>query len=158
MFDWSKHPSTPTDSSVKPNLRLKGHEKEGYGIAWSLFEQGRIVSAGDDHLVCMWDIGTGSPAGERRAVAAAAVGVDVRDLNACACTSASPVVVAAAAGAAASAGAASSSSSSSKSSSGTVLQATRKFTAHTGVVEDVSWHRHHKDLFASCADDKQVYM
>jgi WD40 repeat protein len=110
VFDYTKHPSRPTDSAVRPNLRLKGHEKEGYGIAWSPLDQGKIISAGDDKLVCLWDIGTGTPGG-------------------------------AAAGA-----------------SGPVLQAARKFAAHSDVVEDVTWHRHHKDLFASCGDDSNVFM
>ena len=28
------------------------------------------------------------------------------------------------------------------------------FRGHSAVVEDVAWHRHHRDLFASCGDDK----
>ena len=37
-----------------------------------------------------------------------------------------------------------------------MLQATRKFTGHTDVVEDVAWHRHHRDIFASCGDDRLI--
>lgn len=56
VYDYSKHPSKPVDGANKPQLRLKGHEKEGYGLSWSSVEKGRLISAGDDKLVCMWDI------------------------------------------------------------------------------------------------------
>jgi len=44
----------------KPALRLKGHTKEGYGLAWSPHEQGVVISGSDDGLVCMWNIETGT--------------------------------------------------------------------------------------------------
>ena len=57
VYDYSKHPSKPKDATaVVPQLRLKGHEKEGYGLSWSPFEANKLVSAGDDHLVCLFDI------------------------------------------------------------------------------------------------------
>ena len=59
VFDWSKHPSRPSDSSVRPLVRCKGHEKEGYGLAWSPHTAGRLASAGDDKLVCVFDVETG---------------------------------------------------------------------------------------------------
>ena len=37
---------------------------------------------------------------------------------------------------------------------GAVVYASKTFRGHTEVVEDVAWHRHHRDLFASCGDDK----
>ena len=64
IFDYTKHPSKPKDAErniCKPNLRLKGHAKEGYGLAWSPHEPGKLISAGDDHLICFWDIGAGGP-------------------------------------------------------------------------------------------------
>jgi len=69
VFDWSKHPSRPADSSVRPLVRCKGHEKEGYGLAWSPHTAGRLASAGDDKLVCVFDVETG-PAAEAAAAAA----------------------------------------------------------------------------------------
>ena len=64
VFDYTKHPSKPKDAErniCKPNLRLKGHTKQGYGLAWSTHEPGKLVSAGDDHLICYWDIGATTP-------------------------------------------------------------------------------------------------
>ena len=61
VFDWSKHGSKPdADGSFKPDLVLKGHNKEGYGLAWSPHEQGRLLSGSDDSLVCTWDISRGT--------------------------------------------------------------------------------------------------
>jgi WD40 repeat protein len=59
IFDYTKHPSKPAEKDrnvCRPNLRLKGHEAEGYGLAWSTMEPGKLVSGGDDNLVCYWDI------------------------------------------------------------------------------------------------------
>eukprot|EP00511_Aplanochytrium_stocchinoi_P002955 CAMPEP_0204824780 /NCGR_PEP_ID=MMETSP1346-20131115/2764_1 /ASSEMBLY_ACC=CAM_ASM_000771 /TAXON_ID=215587 /ORGANISM="Aplanochytrium stocchinoi, Strain GSBS06" /LENGTH=450 /DNA_ID=CAMNT_0051952115 /DNA_START=163 /DNA_END=1515 /DNA_ORIENTATION=- len=57
VFDVSKHESTPSnDGLCKPNIRCKGHEKEGYGIDWSPKLKGHILSGADDGLVCRWDI------------------------------------------------------------------------------------------------------
>lgn len=56
VYNWSKHPGAPRDREVRPELRLEGHDKEGYGLAWSHVEKGRLVSAGDDKAVCMWEV------------------------------------------------------------------------------------------------------
>lgn len=57
VFDISKHPSRPDPSGeCKPQLRLKGHTKEGYGLSWNLQDQGLLLSASDDHTICMWDV------------------------------------------------------------------------------------------------------
>jgi histone-binding protein RBBP4 len=63
VFDTGKHPLRPADAhrnTCRPNLRLKGHELEGYGLAWNDKKPGEIISGGDDKLICFWDI-TGSP-------------------------------------------------------------------------------------------------
>ena len=75
VFDYTKHPSKPKEieyNLCKPNLRLKGHTKEGYGLAWSAHEPGKLASAGDDHLVCLWDLG--ASAGALSSAGAAAAG------------------------------------------------------------------------------------
>lgn len=57
IFDYTKHPSKPSnDGKSNPDLRLKGHETEGYGLAWSSLREGYILSGSDDSLVCLWDI------------------------------------------------------------------------------------------------------
>ena len=57
LFDYSKHPSLPSDSTFRPNLTLKGHEKEGYGLSWNPHDQhaGYLLSGSDDNLICIWD-------------------------------------------------------------------------------------------------------
>ena len=56
VFDYSKHPSKPTDTVCNPDLRLTGHKTEGYGLAWSPFMEGHLISGSDDATICLWDI------------------------------------------------------------------------------------------------------
>ena len=56
VFDYSKHPSKPTDNVCNPDLRLVGHKTEGYGLAWSPFMDGHLISGSDDATICLWDI------------------------------------------------------------------------------------------------------
>uniref|UniRef100_A0A1I7U479 WD_REPEATS_REGION domain-containing protein n=1 Tax=Caenorhabditis tropicalis TaxID=1561998 RepID=A0A1I7U479_9PELO len=56
VFDYTKHPSQPHDSKFRPDLRLIGHEGEGYGISWSTTREGNLLTAGDDGMICHWDI------------------------------------------------------------------------------------------------------
>lgn len=57
VFDYSKHPSKPTPDGVcRPNLILKGHRTEGYGLAWSPYMPGHLLSGSDDAQICLWDI------------------------------------------------------------------------------------------------------
>jgi histone-binding protein RBBP4 len=63
VFDWSKHPSKPkADGTFEPDLILKGHTKEGYGLQWNPHEQGHLISGSDDSLICSWDINGSSKA------------------------------------------------------------------------------------------------
>ena len=39
-----------------PELRLRGHTKEGYGLSWNPNASGHILSASDDHTICLWNI------------------------------------------------------------------------------------------------------
>ncbi|CAA6668079.1 unnamed protein product [Spirodela intermedia] len=57
VFDYSKHPSKPPmDGACSPDLRLKGHNSEGYGLSWSIFKPGHLLSGSDDAQICLWDI------------------------------------------------------------------------------------------------------
>lgn len=59
VFDYTQHDSTPSpDGRCTPLVKLRGHKKEGYGLSWSTKREGRLASAGDDHLACVWDIDT----------------------------------------------------------------------------------------------------
>lgn len=46
----------PADGKCNPQLRLRGHKKEGYGVSWNLREEGRLASGAEDKLICTWDI------------------------------------------------------------------------------------------------------
>lgn len=65
VFDYTKHPSKPDPNGLcQPDLRLKGHQKEGYGLSWNPKRSGYLLSASDDNTICMWDINT-SPRDQR---------------------------------------------------------------------------------------------
>lgn len=61
VFDYSKHPSKPdAGGKCSPDLRLLGHKTEGYGLAWSPFKPGYLLSGSDDAQVCLWDVSAAS--------------------------------------------------------------------------------------------------
>lgn len=57
VFDYTKHPSIPESTTqAKPELRLAGHEGEGYGLSWNSKTEGLLASGGYDNKICIWDI------------------------------------------------------------------------------------------------------
>eukprot|EP00924_Labyrinthula_sp_SR-Ha-C_P014415 maker-scaffold_20-snap-gene-5.13-mRNA-1 protein AED:0.05 eAED:0.05 QI:44/1/1/1/1/1/8/16/437 len=56
VFDISKCPSVPEDDLCKPQVKLKGHEGEGYGLDWNKIRKGRLVSGADDCKICLFDL------------------------------------------------------------------------------------------------------
>uniref|UniRef100_A0A2K5Y4P6 Histone-binding protein RBBP4-like N-terminal domain-containing protein n=1 Tax=Mandrillus leucophaeus TaxID=9568 RepID=A0A2K5Y4P6_MANLE len=57
VFDYTKHPSKPDLSGeCNPDLRLRGHQKEGYGLSWNPNLSGHLLGVSDDHTICLWDI------------------------------------------------------------------------------------------------------
>lgn len=56
IFDYHKHPRIPESDDVKPQLILKGHEKEGYGMSWNPNKEGLLLSGADDNCIFIWDI------------------------------------------------------------------------------------------------------
>ncbi|XP_062344034.1 LOW QUALITY PROTEIN: histone-binding protein RBBP7 [Cinclus cinclus] len=65
VFDYTKHPSkTDPSGECDPDLRLKGHQKEGYGLSWNSNLSGHLLSASDDHMVCLWDVSAGPKEGK----------------------------------------------------------------------------------------------
>lgn len=56
IFDYFKHPSRPANDEVKPDLKLLGHKREGFGLAWNPVRPGLLLSGSDDNLVCVWDV------------------------------------------------------------------------------------------------------
>ncbi|EIW71564.1 hypothetical protein TREMEDRAFT_60487 [Tremella mesenterica DSM 1558] len=57
IFDRTKHESkAPVGGECKPDIRLKGMSKEGFGLSWSPMAEGHILSSGEDGFVAHWDI------------------------------------------------------------------------------------------------------
>ncbi|KAG1886065.1 WD40-repeat-containing domain protein [Suillus subluteus] len=57
IFDRTKHSSEPPRGGVcKPDIRLVGQTKEGFGLAWNPVKGGHILGASEDMTVCHWDI------------------------------------------------------------------------------------------------------
>ncbi|EPS63759.1 hypothetical protein M569_11022, partial [Genlisea aurea] len=42
--------------SCEPDLRLNGHEQEGYGLSWNPFKEGFLLSGSNDRRICLWDL------------------------------------------------------------------------------------------------------
>ncbi|CAH9144165.1 unnamed protein product [Cuscuta epithymum] len=60
LFDFAKQSldslSTNEHGACDPDLRLKGHDEEGYGLSWSPFKEGNLLSGSNDSKVCLWNI------------------------------------------------------------------------------------------------------
>ncbi|KAL7002534.1 RNA-binding protein Musashi 2 [Sarracenia purpurea var. burkii] len=56
VFDCTKHTMEEQGGSCEPDLRLKGHDKEGYGLSWSPFKEGYLLSGSNDCKICLWDV------------------------------------------------------------------------------------------------------
>ncbi|KAI8979827.1 WD40-repeat-containing domain protein [Mycotypha africana] len=59
LFDRTTFDARPKDNETfNPTMRLIGHDKEGYGLAWNPHKQkgSHLISAGFDSKICQWDI------------------------------------------------------------------------------------------------------
>ncbi|CAF0945522.1 unnamed protein product [Rotaria sordida] len=57
VFNIDTHPLGKEQAGeCNPELRLKGHTREGYGLSWNSNSNGHLLSAADDHTVCLWNI------------------------------------------------------------------------------------------------------
>ncbi|CAB4321193.1 unnamed protein product [Prunus armeniaca] len=56
VFDSAKHGLKPQEGGCDPDLRLRGHDKEGYGLSWSPFKEGFLLSGSYDCKICLWDV------------------------------------------------------------------------------------------------------
>lgn len=59
IYDITKHPSVPAENDTKvssADLTLIGHNQEGFALDWNSNSPGKILSGGDDSLICSWDI------------------------------------------------------------------------------------------------------
>ncbi|CAI5949353.1 unnamed protein product [Closterium sp. NIES-65] len=148
VFDYSRHPSKPPqEGTCNPDLRLRGHKTEGYGLSWSPFRAGHLLSGSDDMQICVWDIGAATKA--NKVVEAKHVfrvgwegwGGVVRGPPAerIRCHADRAAIKANISGCSAAAALA----------PALPLPPHPRTLAHTGVVEDVAWHCRHEYLFGS---------
>ncbi|KDQ63095.1 hypothetical protein JAAARDRAFT_168551 [Jaapia argillacea MUCL 33604] len=58
VFDRTKHASEPERGSVecRPEIRLVGQRREGYGLAWNGNRGGWVLGGSEDMTVCHWDV------------------------------------------------------------------------------------------------------
>ncbi|CAF1441354.1 unnamed protein product [Rotaria magnacalcarata] len=57
IFNIDTHPLGKEQAGdCNPELRLKGHTREGYGLSWNSNSNGYLLSSADDHTVCLWNI------------------------------------------------------------------------------------------------------
>ncbi len=62
IFNYTRLGNLPKEQLMQlsaescPELRLRGHTKEGYGLSWNPNATGNILSASDDHTICLWNI------------------------------------------------------------------------------------------------------
>ncbi|MQL89935.1 hypothetical protein Taro_022524, partial [Colocasia esculenta] len=58
VFDCGGRAARPEgDGSCRPDVLLRGHSKEGYGVSWSPFKEGYLLSGSYDCKICLWDVG-----------------------------------------------------------------------------------------------------
>ncbi|KAF8253155.1 WD40 repeat-like protein [Wilcoxina mikolae CBS 423.85] len=56
VFDKTKHPLQPLHpTKCIPEMTLKGHEREGYGLAWNPHKEGHLLTGSEDSTVKLWD-------------------------------------------------------------------------------------------------------
>ncbi len=136
VFDYSKHESAPKDSLIRPQARLRGHDKVGYGISWSNLAPGKLLSGAEDGYLCIWDVPSLSNSGSK-----------------------APSASASSATAASSSAAAASHGPSAGFAECSVVDPVHKIAAHDGrCVNDVAWHRHNASIFGSVGDDRGLWL
>ena len=55
VFDRTKYASNPSDD-VRCDVTLECHDEEGYGMCWSVVDEGRLVTCAIDGRLCVWDV------------------------------------------------------------------------------------------------------
>lgn len=53
IFDRTKHSNNPS-GVINPQMELKGHEKEGFGLCWSQHNEGHLATGSEDCTVRLW--------------------------------------------------------------------------------------------------------
>ncbi|KAL5561202.1 hypothetical protein UlMin_030949 [Ulmus minor] len=56
VFDCTKQEGKPEGGDCDPDVRLRGHDKEGYGLSWNPLKEGYLLSGSHDCKICLWDV------------------------------------------------------------------------------------------------------
>ena len=55
VFDRTRYASKPSEE-VRCDVTLECHDEEGYGMSWSVVDEGRLVTCAIDRRLCVWDV------------------------------------------------------------------------------------------------------
>jgi histone-binding protein RBBP4 len=138
IFDRTQQPAKPNKVSPStPQLRLLGHEKEGFGLAWnpSYTSASMILSGSDDKLVNLWDISHYVSADGRVNAATSQSDTSSKPADTSQTTAATS--------------AASTPSTSTPINKTQYLQPLSTYRGHEGVIEDVQWNPHDPHICVS---------
>jgi histone-binding protein RBBP4 len=56
VTDIGRRRAEPEDDTPKPDMRLKGHKREGYGMDWNPIEEGTLATASADTSICIYKL------------------------------------------------------------------------------------------------------
>ncbi|KAI0987490.1 hypothetical protein GJ496_007529 [Pomphorhynchus laevis] len=57
IFEITRHSAVDARSGeCCPELRLRGHTKEGYGLSWNPNLNGHLLTSSDDQTICLWNV------------------------------------------------------------------------------------------------------
>jgi histone-binding protein RBBP4 len=56
VTDIGRRRPEPEDTVPRPDMRLRGHRREGYGMEWNALEEGRLATASADTTVNVYDL------------------------------------------------------------------------------------------------------
>jgi histone-binding protein RBBP4 len=59
IFDRTKHPLQPKTDAIQFEAECVGHTKEGFGLSWSPFHEGHLVTGNEDTTIKTWDLKSG---------------------------------------------------------------------------------------------------
>jgi histone-binding protein RBBP4 len=148
IFDRTRH-STNAAKEATPQLRLVGHNNEGYGLSWDPRNLGRVVSGSADKKILMWDIERSGVVGTNSSTDKTSSVNPIQELKAINGTSGEQVGQAASTGT-------QPSNPAQPGSKAPTYHPIVSLLGHDDIVEDVCHHPVNDSMVLSCGDDKLV--